>query len=65
VPIEFQRTGCDGHVLHPDLVPWKLHEGVSNWVAIYEINDVKIANGEPAEGVYSSKQIIEWNKTKC
>jgi hypothetical protein len=65
VPIEFQRTGCDGHVLHPDLVPWKLHEGVSDWVAIYEINDVKIANGDPEqEGVYGSKELLA-NSSAC
>jgi hypothetical protein len=28
------------------------------------IDEAQIANGEPSEGVYSSKQIIEWSKAK-
>ena len=64
VPIPSQRIGCDSHVLHPDLVPWQRIDGPNEWTAIYLIDKAQIANGEPTEGVYSSKQLIEWNKAK-
>jgi hypothetical protein len=64
VLVTSQRIGCDSHVLHPDLVPWQRLDGPNDWTAIYLIDEAQIANGEPSEGVYSSKQIIEWNKTK-
>jgi hypothetical protein len=64
VPVTSQRIGCDSHVLHPDLVPWQRLDGPNDWTAIYLIDEAQIANGEPAEGVYSSKQIIEWSKAK-
>jgi len=64
VPLESQRTGCEAHVLHPDLVPWKRLEGPSDWVAIYEIDGQGIANGEPGEGVYGSKELLA-NAAAC
>jgi hypothetical protein len=63
IPMDTQYEGCDSHLLHPDLVPWKGMEAKSKHQIIYLINHNQIANGEPAEGVYSSKQIIEWSKT--
>jgi len=62
IPLDSQYNGCDSHVLHPDLVPWQRLDSPNEWTAIYLIDDAKIANGEPAESVYSSKQIIEWSK---
>lgn len=62
VPVTSQRLGCDSHVLHPDLVPWQQMESKDQWTAIYLIDNAQVANGEPAEGVYSSKQIIDWSK---
>jgi len=64
IPLESQRTGCESHVLHPDLVPWKRLEGPSDWVAVYEIDGLGIANGEPNEGVYGSKEILA-NAAAC
>ena len=58
VPTEAQHTGCESHVLHPDLVPWKRLESPSDWVAVYEINGLGLANGEPGEGVYGSKELL-------
>lgn len=58
IPLEAQYTGCESHVLHPDLVPWKRLDGPSEWVAIYEIDGLGIANGEPGEGVYGSKELL-------
>lgn len=58
IPTDAQYAGCESHVLHPDLVPWKRLEGPSDWVALYEIDGQAIANGEPGEGVYGSKELL-------
>lgn len=58
IPVDFQRTGCDSHVLHPDLVPWKREDGIDQWTAIYVINGHRVANGSPADGVYTSGEIL-------
>jgi hypothetical protein len=44
--VEFQRAGCDDHVIHPDLVPWKF-KGGDEVSAIYEIEgqDVQVGCG--------------------
>ena len=44
--VDFQRAGCDDHVPHPDLVPWKL-KGGDGVAAIYEIEgeDVRVGEG--------------------
>lgn len=37
VPTDAQREGCRAHVLHPDLVPWKLDQDKSTeWSACYD-----------------------------
>jgi hypothetical protein len=64
VPLDAQHIGCESHVIHPDLVPWKRMESFSEWVAIYEINGQSIANGEPDEGVYASKELLA-NTAAC
>ena len=58
IPVEAQHDGCDGHVLHPDLVPWDRIESSDQWKAIYIINGKRVENGEPDANVYSSKEII-------
>lgn len=58
IPVEFQRQGCEGHVLHPDLVPWKVKEGPDRWMAIYEIEGRDVANGEGDAHVYTSREIL-------
>jgi hypothetical protein len=45
IPVEFQRTGCRSHVLHPDLVPWEMKEGVGN-SARYVREGAVVVNGE-------------------
>ena len=56
IPLEYQREGCNGHVLHPDLVPWKLDgEAADTNDAIYIINGKKVRNGA---GGYSSREIL-------
>ena len=64
VPTDAQHIGCESHVIHPDLVPWKRLEGPSDWVAVYEIDGQGIANGEPGEGVYGSKELLA-NAAAC
>lgn len=45
IPAANQYTGCDSHVIHPDMTPWKLlgGDGVS---AEYEHNGQRFINGE-------------------
>ena len=58
IPNENQYEGCDSHVLHPDLVPWKLIPGEADNEAIYEINGKPVRNGEADAFVFSSKEIL-------
>ena len=59
IPLDAQRTGCEAHVLHPDLVPWKRKDGPDAFTAVYEINGVTVANGDPEiEGVFSSRELL-------
>ncbi len=66
IPFDSQRTGCEGHVLHPDLVPWQRKDGPDEFTAVYEmINGTTVANGDPEqEGVYSSKELLA-NAAAC
>ena len=58
IPVDFQRTGCDSHVLHPDLVPWPRKDGLDEWTAVYVIEGRDVANGEGDAHVYTSKEIL-------
>lgn len=58
IPVEFQRKGCDAHVLHPDLVPWELKEGLDQWTAVYVIHGKPVSNGEPDATIFTSREII-------
>ena len=58
VPEDFQQKGCECHVLHPDLVPWKRKESSNPWEAVYEIDGDDMRNGEPDANVYGSKELI-------
>jgi len=56
IPVEFQRTGCDNHALHPDLVPWEMDQDASTeWEPVYIIEGKPVINGE---GGYCSTEII-------
>jgi hypothetical protein len=60
IPKEFQRTGCSSHVLHPDLVPWKINpEHTTESIACFEIDGVLVHNGEPDANVYSSRELLD------
>jgi hypothetical protein len=58
IPGDFQKTGCDSHVLHPDLVPWPIKDSNTSDEAVYEIAGKDIRNGEGDAYVYSSKELI-------
>ena len=64
IPLDAQRTGCESHVLHPDLVPWQRKPGPNEWKAIYVINGKDVANGQPGDGVFSSREILA-NPSEC
>lgn len=59
IPIEFQKNGCDGHVIHPLLTPWERKPAESEWEAVYIIDGVPVRNGEADAYIVSSKEIIE------
>ena len=64
IPVEFQRAGCDSHVLHPDLVPWQMKDSDWPWIAVYEIDGKDVANGEGDARVYTSREILA-NPAMC
>ncbi len=60
IPPDAQRAGCSAHVLHPDLVPWKLRDSGIEWVALWEVRDGEfMANGEPDARIYASGEILK------
>lgn len=64
IPVDFQREGCESHVLHPDLVPYERRDSQNQWEAVYVIDGVEVRNGEGDAHVYTSKEIIA-NPTMC
>ena len=58
IPLDYQRTGCESHVLHPDWVPWQRKDGLVEWTAVYVIDGKDVANGEGDSHVYSSKELL-------
>jgi hypothetical protein len=40
-------------------VPWQRKDGPDEFTAVYEVNGVNLANGDPEqEGVWSSKELL-------
>lgn len=63
IPVEFQRTGCDCHVLHPDVVPWSLDVELSTdidaaWRVELDGQTHIVRNGEPDGRIYSSRELL-------
>lgn len=58
IPVDWQQQGCDSHVLHFDLVPWKMAEPRDQWTAVFLIDDQAVANGEPDATVFGSREIV-------
>ena len=61
IAVEYQHEGCSLHVLHPDLVPWKMKDSDKEWVAVYEIDGTNVQNGENG---FSSQELIA-NASGC
>lgn len=64
IPLEWQVQGCDSHVVHPDMVPWKRKDGPNEWTAIYVVDGKDVANGDPDAHIYSSKELLA-NPAMC
>ena len=58
IPFEHQRTGCESHVLNPQLVPWELGESTNPHEAVYIIDGKPVRNGEPDAYCFSSKEML-------
>lgn len=61
IPTEAQYVGCEAHVMHPDMVTWKIDESAStDTVAAWIIDGHTVRNGDPAEGegIYTTREII-------
>jgi hypothetical protein len=58
IPEDFQRRGCDDHVLHPDLVPWPIKDSGDPHEAVYVIDGVDVRNGHPDAHVFASSELI-------
>lgn len=61
IPLDAQRSGCDSHVVHPDLVPWDMVEAHDEWHAIYYVDGKAVLNG--ADGFLSSELLA--NPKEC
>jgi hypothetical protein len=59
VPEDFQRTGCEAHVLHPALVPWERRLSNDAHEAVYVIDGVEVRNGEGDAHTFASREIID------
>lgn len=64
IPVDFQRTGCESHVLHPDLVPWERKPRPDDGTAVYVIDGKDVLNGHGDSNVYSSHEILA-NPSAC
>lgn len=57
IPHGAQYEGCDGHVLHPDLVPWQRGDG-EELTAVYIIEGKPVRNGEPDRDTFTSAELL-------
>ncbi len=56
IPVDFQRTGCDDHALHPDVVPWEMDQDASTeHQPVYIIEGKPVINGQDG---YLSSEIV-------
>jgi CRISPR/Cas system-associated exonuclease Cas4 (RecB family) len=54
--IKAQQSGCDAHVIHPDLVPWQYKPTEQGTHLIYIIDGKEVLNGEPP--AFTSREIV-------
>jgi hypothetical protein len=55
IPVDFQHTGCDDHIIHPDLVPWPMIPSEDGHSVMWRIGDRVIENSATA---YKSREIL-------
>lgn len=55
IPEDFQREGCDDHVIHPDLVPWEFEGSDDGLHVTWLIDGRKVLNGPNG---YKSREIV-------
>jgi hypothetical protein len=55
IPVDFQHTGCDDHIIHPDLVPWPMIPSDDGHSVMWKIGDRVIENSATA---YKSREIL-------
>ena len=55
IPVNFQHTGCDDHIIHPDLVPWPMIPSEDGHSVMWKIGDRVIENSATA---YKSREIL-------
>lgn len=58
IPEDFQRKGCEAHVLHKDVVPWTRLDSDDPKEAVYEINGKFIRNGEGDANTFASIELV-------
>ena len=64
IPVDFQHTGCVDHVMHMDLVPWRLDQDKSTETeAVWIVDGKPLANGN-APGAFKSVEILS-NMAAC
>ena len=57
IPTDFQYKGCDDHVIHPDLVPWKATGSDDGHSVTFDISGQAVTNGN-GQGMYKSREIL-------
>jgi hypothetical protein len=55
IPLDFQRTGCDDHIIHLDMVPWPMIPSDDGHSVMWKIGDRVIENSATA---YKSREIL-------
>jgi hypothetical protein len=55
IPVDFQHTGCDDHIIHPDLVPWPMIPSEDGHSVMWRIGDRVVENSATA---YKSREIL-------
>ena len=55
IPEDHQHTGCDNHVIHPDLVPWSFEGSDDGLHVTWDIDGIKVLNGPDG---YKSREIV-------
>lgn len=57
IPNDFQRQGCNDHIIHPDLVPWDMIPSDDGKSVMWKIGDRVVENGS-GETAYKSREIL-------